>query len=59
MTILNPNARLKAVELSPVRWSPLSDGPEHLAGLESEGHAALTGAVGDLGRGLGGLRPHQ
>ena len=59
MTILNSNARLKAVELSPLRRSPLPDGPEDLAGLESEGHTALTGAVGDLGRGLGGVRPHQ
>ena len=54
MTVFNTNARLKAVELSPVRRSVLPDGPEDLPGLESEGHTAVTRAVGDLGRGLRG-----
>ena len=55
MTFLNSDTRFKAVELLPV----LSDGPEDLASLDSEGDPAVGGPVGDLSRGLGGAVPHH
>ena len=59
MAVLNSYARLKAVELPAMTRPALPYGAEHLARLESECHPSLAGAVGDLGRGLGGEGAHH